>query len=253
MKLEEMIMVIKKEKGKEVNYISNLNDYMKTLEEIYPGALQDRADAIAALYETKQGRIGWIEEPGFSGSVYHVRFCNDSSELKKFLQGDFNNKSSEAVGLDTELCSPCYKDVLLAYGLDERGHSTFSFHYERLVHGFGEGEVLTNLNGEKYRVLEKLSTKDLLLMSETTREVLIAKDVGYYQRTPNVEYDSVDSEIYGIEWQHGDYLGNHISAINFEKIREDYAESQQKEIQQKNVKLKKVAKKQQVEIKGTKL
>ena len=58
MKLEDMIMVVENQKGTETNFLMDLTDYMK---EIWSRFAEPVADAIGALYKTKEGRTDWSD------------------------------------------------------------------------------------------------------------------------------------------------------------------------------------------------
>lgn len=51
MKLEDMVMVVENQKGTETNFLMDLTDYMK---EIWSRFAEPVADAIGALYKTKE-------------------------------------------------------------------------------------------------------------------------------------------------------------------------------------------------------
>ena len=105
------------------------------------------------------------------------------------------------------------------------GQPQFPFlHYERLEHSFHTGEVLHNMNGNDYRVLAVLSPKDLLLVSMTDSQFIVGRGTQLYGRYPKGERPDDDSMVVGIEWDHGVYLGNDITRIDFDILKQEYGE-----------------------------
>lgn len=96
------------------------------------------------------------------------------------------------------------------------------FHYELQEAKFEQGQILRNLNGNDYRVMEKLSERNLLLMDVKTGNFIVAVGVNQYMRTPNGEEASKSNCVYGIEWGHGVYLSATPSTIDFRYIRQEY-------------------------------
>ena len=96
------------------------------------------------------------------------------------------------------------------------------FHYELKEAKFEQGQILHNLNGNDYRVMEKLSERNLLLMDVKTGNFIVAVGVNQYMRTPNGEEPSKSNCVYGIEWGHGVYLSATRSTIDFRYIRQEY-------------------------------
>ena len=105
------------------------------------------------------------------------------------------------------------------------GHSLFPYlHYEPVEHTFHAGEVLHNMNGNDYRVLAALSPQNLLLMSMGDSQIIVGNGVRFYERYPKGERPDSDSMVTGIEWDHGVYLGNDITRIDFDILKQEYGE-----------------------------
>ena len=97
------------------------------------------------------------------------------------------------------------------------------YHYERQPSAFKVGELLHNFNGNDYRVMENYGGNNLLLMQMNTGMFVVGKDVEAYKRYPKDASPTADNIQTGIEWGSGVYLGNDISAIDFNRIREEYS------------------------------
>ena len=72
MKLEDMIMVVENQKGTETNFLMDLTDYMK---EIWSRFAEPVADAIGALYKTKEGGTDWSDLYFAANKSVHASFC----------------------------------------------------------------------------------------------------------------------------------------------------------------------------------
>lgn len=230
MKLENMILVIEKADGKEINYLSSFEDYLERIEKAHFDSVADRAFAVERLFWTKQAKGGWGEVYVTSNETYYSRFCLGESDLRSFLLGFHNEgKSGEkCYAFEKERCSKVCLEVLKAYGINTQGHSVFnSLHYEASEHTFIRGETIRNMNGNDYRVLSVLDKKNLLLLAEHNGQILVGMNTTYFQRTPKEGYQSSDSEIYGVEWAYGIYLGSDITRVNFEKIKREYGSQEE--------------------------
>jgi len=229
MKLEEMIFVTENKKGMETNYLTSFADYLEEIQELFSDEAYDVACAVEALFQTKEAKETWGEIYITPDCSYHARFCSGVSELRSFLQGDYHDKSSKApFYFNQERCSVECHHVLAAYGLQMDGHSKFnSLHYERVEYPFQRGEVLRNMNGSDYLVLAVLKQNTLLLYAQSNGQILIGSGTAYYKRTPKEGYLSKDSEIFGVEWDHGTYLGHDITKIDFDRLKRDYGKTEE--------------------------
>lgn len=222
MKLEDMILVVENRKGTETNYLLNLTDYMETVVKLWGEHAEDMAGAIGTLYETKEGKKDWNDLYVSANRSIHASFCVTSTQLRAFIFGGFNNGEWS---FDVERCSKECLDVLRIYNMQPDGKQVFPYlHYERLEHSFHTGEVLRNMNGNDYRVLAALSRKNLLLMSELDSQIIVGQGVQLYERYPKDERPDSDSRVTGIEWDQGVYLGNDITRIDFDILKQEYGE-----------------------------
>lgn len=223
MKLEDMILVIENRKGTETMYLLGLPDYMEMVLRACEDSAIDMADAVKQLYDTREHGEGWSELYFAGNKSSQAKFCVSEAQLRGFLLGLKEDGTTEKPSFEEERCTPDCLEVLRAYGMGTDGHSIFnSLHYEKVEHDFHAGETVRNMNGSDYRIMEVLSPQNLLLMSVKTGELLVGVNTQYYQRTPKEGYSSLDSVISGIEWGNGIYLGNKMTSIDFESIRNSY-------------------------------
>lgn len=222
MKLEDMIMVVEKQEGMESNCLMDLKDYMEGALVLWGDNAQDMAGCVASLYGTKEDRENWSTLYISENRSVHAAFCGGESQLRGFLAGHFNDGEWS---FDAGRCSKECLDVLRIYNMQPDGKQVFPYlHYERLEHSFHAGEVLRNMNGNDYRVLAALSQKNLLLMSGQDGQIIVGRGVNLYERYPKGERPDNDSIVTGIEWDHGVYLGNDITAVDFDILKQEYGE-----------------------------
>lgn len=224
MKLEDMILVTENYRGTERKFLAGLAEYMGMMLDACGDSAQDMADAVQQLYATREDEKRYNTLYFSADKSSRAAFCSSVGQLVSFLAGEPEDREGKAGAVfDESMCTPGCLEVLKAYGLGTDGRPlSCSFHYEQTGHVFHAGESIKNLYGGKYHILEVLDPKNLLLMSENTGEILVGVDTEYFKRTPSGTYASPDSEVRGIEWRHGIYLGKSVSAIDFEGIRSRY-------------------------------
>lgn len=224
MKLEDMILVTENRKGTETIFLLNLPDYMEMVLKACEDSATDMADAIGQLYGTREGK-GGCSELYFRGNVSsQASFCSSDGQLMGFLLGIGAEEAHEEKPVfDASRCSEECFEVLKAYGIGMDGHSLFnSLHYEAKEYAFKQGEILHNFNGSDYRVLAVLSEKNLLLMSQSDGQYILADNTVMYERSPKEGHPSGDSVIKGVEWGHGIYLGHDLMKIDLQGIMQEY-------------------------------
>lgn len=227
MKIEDMILVTDNNKGSETNFLASFEDYIKIIAAAFADSVKEMAYAIAELYETKHKPNDWSEIYFMANKTYHARFCADESQLRGFLLGDFNEEHNEEIDItfDEGRCSKECFDVLKAYDMKTDGHTRRGFYeYETIDNTFKPGEIIHNMNGSDYRVLDVLKENNLLLMSQKTGEICLGIDTQYMAKRLKGEEITSDSVIYGVSWGHGVYLGWNITDIDFERIRKEYGD-----------------------------
>lgn len=224
MKLEDMIMVVENRKGTETNVLLDLTDYMGEVLKLWDDdyVVENIAQSVSELYGTKEKKADWSDLYIAANKSIHASFCRSEPQLRQFLSGHFNDGEWS---FDAERCSKDCLDVLRIYNLKTDGHSLFPYlHHERVEHTFHAGEVLHNMNGNDYRVLAALSPDDLLVMSMADSQLIVGRGVRLYERYPKGERPDDDSVVTGIEWDHGVYLGQDITRIDFDILKQEYGE-----------------------------
>ena len=61
-------------------------------------------------------------------------------------------------------------------------------------------------------------------MSELDSQIIVGQGVQLYERYPKDERPDSDSRVTGIEWDHGVYLGNDITGLDFDILKQEYGE-----------------------------
>lgn len=87
---------------------------------------------------------------------------------------------------------------------------------------FEQGQTHHNLNGSDYRVMEKLSDRNLLLMDIKTGNFVVAQGTNLFARHPRGVEATENNSLMGIEWGQVLYLGSTPSTIDFRHIRQEY-------------------------------
>lgn len=222
MKLEDIIMVVENREGKETNFLLDLTDYMETALKLWGDYAEDMAAAVSDLYETKGEKKNWGTLYYGEGKTIRAAFCESEPQLRGFLCGNFNDGESV---FDESRCSRDCLEALRAYNMGTDGRPLpDGFHYEPVEHRFRSGEVLRNLNGKDYRVLSVLSPKNLLLIGQPDNQLVVAKDTRLYARYPKGERPDSPNTLRGVEWGHGVYLGDDITKLDFDILRQEHGE-----------------------------
>ena len=99
--------------------------------------------------------------------------------------------------------------------------------YEKLEKEFIQGELLRNFNGNDYRVLERFSKSNLLLMDVKTGNMVVGIGTELYAMYPKGENKESEKCSIAVSWGHGIYLGATPSMINFKELREEYGSQEQ--------------------------
>lgn len=222
MEINEIILVTENRKGTETNALMTFQDYIRyaQLEEL--NTQLELAELMVNLGRTVGNEKEWTEVYHTANKSISARYCMDEKQLAKFLQG-FYNSTDQTWRFDSEMCSSLCLEKLNMIGLDTKGRrASRGYHYEIQEAKFEQGQILHNLNGNDYRVMEKLSAKNLLLMDLSTGNFTVAVGVNLYIRTPSGEEPNKSNCTYGIEWGHGIYLSATPSAIDFRYIRQEY-------------------------------
>lgn len=222
MKITEMVLVSENWKGAETNFLMTVADYLKLVNLDTFDSRNDVAENMIELGRTLENENAWSELYFGSNKTVSARFCTDDVQLMKFLKGFYNSTDQEVL-FDEERCSGECLNKLSELGMDTKGRvSISSLSYTRLDTVFEQGQTVHNFNGHDYRVMEKLSERNLLLMDTMTGNFVVAQGADMFARHPRGVEATEQNSLIGIEWGQGLYLGSIPSAIDFRHIRQEY-------------------------------
>lgn len=225
MRIQDMVLVIENTKGNEKNMLMTLKEYKEAYLFVSSLSREESAQALKELFDTKLSGAGtgWAERYITANQSYYAKFCSGSDELQCFLRGSYND--DKAFKFDGEESSRECMWALEEYNLDVNGGAKgFMFHYEQKEHEFKQGEVLRNLNGTDYKVMECYSKKNLLMMNMASGAFMVAVGVAYYERYPYAGEHTKDNAETGIQWDRGEYLSARPSDIDFAALRAEFCE-----------------------------
>ena len=229
MKINEMIMVIENRKGTECNSLCSFDDYLSQF--VFNTTEDDkvRAELAGEIVRTRYESQGWSEIYTAANKTIQAKYCSCLSELQAFILGCYNAVKPDR-NLDIYTSSLECLQVLESLGIAYNGNrgNLCALRYEKVEKEFAEGEILHNFNGNRYRVMEKLTDKNLLLLDVGNSTFVVGVGTDYYAKYPKAEGIRSDNCVYGVEWQHGVYLGSRISDIDFKRIRQEYGKAEEK-------------------------
>lgn len=225
MKIQDMVLVIENTKGREKNMLMTLKEYKEAYLFVSSLSREESAELLKELFDTKfsEAGKGWAECYITANKSYYAKFCSGSDELQCFLLAKFNDDKN--FQFDRKESSVECLQGLEEYNLDVGGGAKgFMFHYEQKEHDYKSGEVLHNLNGTDYKVIECYSKKNLLMMNMASGAFMVAVGVAYYERYPYVGEHTKDNAEMGIQWDRGEYLDARPSDIDFAALRAEFCE-----------------------------
>lgn len=224
MEITDIILVINNEKGTETNCLMTINDYKEFMSIVQMDSKEEIANLMLSLGRTVGEEYGWAEHYFASNKTVFAKYCMDEEMLEYFLQGNFNERDL-TWRFDENLCSKECLDKLKQIGMDIEGwSSSVGFHYEKVEQEYHTGDILKNLNRRRYRVMEKFSPRNLLLMDIKSGNFLVGVNVATFARCPEGEEMTDKNKVVGIEWGHGVYLPDTLSNVNFRMLRQEYGE-----------------------------
>jgi len=97
--------------------------------------------------------------------------------------------------------------------------------YKQIEREFYQGDIVKKSNGKQYRIMEKYTERDFLLLDSESGNFCVASGVKYYASYPDGEGIASENPVYCIEWEHGAYYGPTPSEIDFKAIRNKYTDS----------------------------
>lgn len=225
MKLEDIVLVKEHLKGRTLNYLSTLDDFMMVHVRLKTDSLVMSGQMALELARTLNDDGKWVGTQFTEAKSVEARFCTCESQLRGFLGGRFDDTQVKTV-FEESMCNAYCLDKVASLGMRMDGSTNpkFMFTYKPVATKFEQGEVLHNFNGSDYKVIEKLSASNLLLMEQRSGNFTVAIGAGMYKRYPKGEEPTEDNAMTCLEWDHGVYLGNTPSQFDFADIRQRYGE-----------------------------
>lgn len=225
MKLEDMVLVREHLKGRTLNYLSTLDDFMVIHGRRKEDSMVFAGHIAMQMAGTLREDGKWIEVQFSEHKSVEARFCTGESQLRGFLGGRFDDIEVKTI-FEESMCNAYCLDKVASLGMRMDGSTNpkFMFTYKPVATRFEQGEVLHNFNGSDYKVIEKLSASNLLLMEQRSGNFTVAIGAGMYKRYPKGEVPTEDNAMTCLEWDHGVYLGNTPSNFDFSNIKQRYGE-----------------------------
>ncbi len=218
---KDIVMVIENHRGQEVNSLLTFDDFIEKHMIPYADSYREVAEMTAAMFKAQRDKTkSWQDWYHAANESFYARLCGSEQELNYFLCGTFNDDRS--FKFDAKRSSEGCLEALKVRGMTTDGKYTAGqYHYEELAVVPKTGAVLHNFNGNDYKLLEKFTDHNLLLMDVASGQFLVGVDTRSYCRTPKYAESDAAGDI-GIEWGHGIYLSNVPSAIDFARLKREY-------------------------------
>lgn len=230
MHADDIIIITGDIKG--ISYVAGLmtyDDYMTNLVDYASNDLTFVHDNAKSIFETK-GTKDKISEIWLTANrTFQARFAYDREEIKGFLSmvaAGVTVEDEREIYLDNDLCSQECMVALFEMGLTKKGEEIpdRKYDYEKIPYQFKEGETINALNGHRYSVIKCFNQKDLLVRDTEYNQYIVCHDTNLYNKAVK-NHPEIEPEI-GIEWGHGDYLGEDVTKINFDSIVRDLDRSE---------------------------
>lgn len=227
MKIKDMIMVVENRKGVETNMLCTLTDYVQNFMFKEYESQMDVIEEAMKLQETKSND-DWLENYEAANVTVSARYCSGEAQLRLFLKGIYNDMEGMASFSEERSSEECLKHLKkVGIRLDGSLENINQMRYEKLEKTLKPGDVVHNLNGTDYRVLECYSDKDILFVDVVSGNFVVGVGVEYFAKYPKTQGRDSEDCVYGIEWGHGVYLGDMFSQINFEILRKEYKKQEE--------------------------
>ena len=224
MQLNEMILLIRNERGHETNMLVTFEDYVNDWVLNYA---KDRTEAAKMTRELmlsdSKDETKWKDWYWAGNKSFYARICSGERELDSFLVGIFNDDKEWEFSREHS-SEECLR-TLEVRGIKTDGSRTLGeYEYTMVPKEFHVGDKLHNFNGKDYVVLECFSPNNLLLMDQKSGTMLVGCDVRFFNRMPKYSKEFPNDSENGIEWGHGRYLEGLPSQIDFRSLRAEYCQ-----------------------------
>lgn len=227
MKIEEMVMVIKNQKGIEKNFLCSFESFVKQHVTNACDNFWEVAEVITELNHASAENNSFCEIYFAPNKTMYARFCSSLMELRMFVAGQLNDGMTNV--FEEDFCDKECLNVLYRLGIStDKSMAIAKYpHYEKLESGLEQGEIYHNFNGSNYRLMERYSDRNMLFMDVNSGQFVVGVGVDCFVRYPQGEDRSSSLCETGIEWGSGVYLGNTPSTINFSMLRREYGKGKE--------------------------
>lgn len=199
-------------------------DYMSKIVESASPNIQNVYACAKEIFMTKDTKPIQAEIYMAGNKTFYSRFASDSKEIKNFLQliSSGSIKDGTEIRRDMDLFSIECLEALNELNIDINGQEIRrKFRHEKIPYEFKANEVLSNFNGASYEVLEIFGKNNLFLKNVTSGEFCIGINCNFYEKS----CEDNNAINYGIEWDHGIYLGKMLSEIDIKGLKQQYSYS----------------------------
>lgn len=230
MEITDVVLVIDNWKGMEVNFVMTLDDYMAHLDMYELLSEPDFLKDMIKLGKTAAEESVWVENYVSANKTVMAKFCKDRGQLEHFMEGFYNDSNNEWRFDKDESSKEC-EPFLASIAMNMDGSSKeLDMHYEQLDKKNYPGEIVHNFNGHDYRILEQIKDKNFIVFDLNSGSFAVAIGLKNYNRYPKDENPTHENSMEAVSWEHGVYLPQYPSLIDFKLLKEKYGEEVKEEI-----------------------
>ena len=182
MQITDIILVTENDKGTEINFLTDLAEYMTSVGVELAQRPIGGAFHMFDLEQTKHDRGMWTEEYVAANKSFHERYCYNMEQLCSFLSGEYNEKGAEHY-LDEERCSKGCLQVLEELGINKDGSFREGEEFAR-DYAVEIREILSRVETVKAaslgeaieQVMDKYHREEIVLDADDFQEVIIEQE-----------------------------------------------------------------------------
>ncbi len=170
--------------GEQVNYLMTMEDVLQKYLYTSFFSTQEFASTIIWLKDTAgpyADRDDWCTINISPEHTVFAKYCTDQEQMQKFLLD-----AGKLGSLDNQNSNRACMDFLVTVGLTATGapFPLSGYSYQKIASDFQPGQEVGNFNGRTYRIMEKLSPENFLLMDKDSGNFLVACGMRSYARYP---------------------------------------------------------------------